>query len=123
MLSNESKLALNSLRNLVSESNHYENLNNFLSNCSPPLIPYPGIYCRSLQKYHSQGNICIEKNQELWIDIEKIVAISGIVQEIHRWQSIGYNFAPVKKIQDHISNYPLLLDRTSAEILSYDIQK
>ena len=123
LLSNESKAALKSQRDLLSDSNNYENLNNFLSNCSPPLVPFPGKYRTSLKKCHSQGNIFNEKKKEIWIDIEKMVGISAIVQEIHRWQSVGYNFTPVKQIQDHISNYPLLLERLSAEILSYDIQK
>ena len=88
-----------------------------ISSTPPPLIPY----LRNTEDISPK--IFYEKNGSIWINIESMVQNSLVVSEIQKWQAIKYNFHPVKKIQDHIINYPIKLDTSSADILSLSIQK
>ena len=68
-------------------------------------------------------NILSIRNDHVWINVERMVKVSFIIQNFHKWQSIGYNFNPDTKIQDHIINYPQMMDHMSADVTSYCIQK
>lgn len=86
-----------------------------MNSLSPPLIPYPELYYSDLESQNKFGDLVQDKNDEKWINVEKMVAVSFIIKGILNYQKSRYHFETVKDIQDHIQGYPKLSGKAAEE--------
>lgn len=118
MLQQKTIDTLKEIATLISHMDDYKLLREKINSLSPPLIPYPEAYYGDLESQNKYGDLVVDKNDEKWVNAEKMVAVSFVIKEILNYQKSRYHFETVKEIQDHILACPKLSAQAMKEASS-----
>lgn len=104
------------LNDLVSQVGNYAKLRNAIHSCTPPLVPYLGMYLTDLT--------FIDENRDLTeaglINFSKRRQIANVVQnEIAQYQQERYNLEPVPQIQQFLTNLQYFDDKTNYKLSTW----
>lgn len=115
LLPNKARETLKEITTLISDKEDYKVLREKMSTLSPPMIPYPELYYSDLESHNKYGDLVNHRNDEKWINVEKMVAVSFVIKGILNYQKSRYHFETIKDIQDHIQDYPKLSGKAAEE--------
>ena len=77
-----------------------------------PTIPYFGLYLRDALFLDEGNKDYITRENEKYVNFEKIRMKSAMVREIRRFQSCGYPFDPHLTVQNYVYNLNALDENT-----------
>jgi hypothetical protein len=105
LLPQDSRESLKNIKDLISDKDDYKALREKMNTISPPILPLLELCYSDLQSKDKLGDLFNEKNDEKWINVEKMVSTSFIIKGILNLQKSRFHFETVKEIQDHITSY------------------
>jgi hypothetical protein len=94
--------------NLISDKDDYQVLREKMNTLSPPILPLLELCYSDLQSKDKLGDLFQEKDEEKWVNVEKMVATSFVIKGTVNLQKSRFHFGAVKEIQDHIYTYQRL---------------
>ncbi|KAH3767267.1 Ras guanine nucleotide exchange factor [Pelomyxa schiedti] len=96
------KQTLLELEDLTNIAGSYRNLRSTISSCTPPCIPYIGIYLIDLT-FIEEGN---PDTVDGLINFEKRKLIYKAIDVVQQYQEVGYNLSPVKGVIPEVGFVP-----------------
>ena len=92
---------LQQLRDMMSHSNAYKKMRDELRNCSPPCIPYIGLFQTDLT-FLEDGNKDLTENG--LINFHKRTLFASVLIDIHTYQQAPFNIEEVPYLNEILSN-------------------
>eukprot|EP01090_Pellita_catalonica_P018270 TRINITY_DN5837_c0_g1_i3.p1 TRINITY_DN5837_c0_g1~~TRINITY_DN5837_c0_g1_i3.p1 ORF type:complete len:500 (-),score=61.99 TRINITY_DN5837_c0_g1_i3:113-1612(-) len=87
--------------NLMSCNENFKVFRAQLRACTPPCLPYLGIFLTDLTFIHQGNSDHYNKSEDL-INFTKLQYISNVIEDIQTYQYTPYCLKPVNSIQEHI---------------------
>ncbi|KAL2314188.1 Protein ste6 [Schizosaccharomyces pombe] len=84
------------LNNLTEARKNFSNYRDCLENCVLPCVPFLGVYFTDLT-FLKTGN---KDNFQNMINFDKRTKVTRILNEIKKFQSVGYKFNPINEVQE-----------------------
>jgi hypothetical protein len=107
---------LTELNDLVSQLGNYAKLRNAIHSCTPPLVPYLGMYLTDLTFIDENANM----TDAGLINFSKRRQIANVIQnEIAQYQQERYNLEPVPQIQHFLNNLQYFDDKTNYKLSTW----
>jgi son of sevenless len=110
----ETKQTFQELKDLFETRKNWEHYRNRLASCTPPCIPYLGLYLTDLvmvDEVHKKSVTHPDSPETSLYNIERLVRISALHQEVKTFQAVRYCLKPVSYFQEYL----MRLDQMSAD--------
>eukprot|EP00762_Andalucia_godoyi_P000953 ANDGO_03792.mRNA.1 Ras guanine nucleotide exchange factor A len=89
---------LNSLNALMESNSSFKNYRSALHQCSPPCVPYLGVYLTDLTFIEDGNQDFLDADQKI-VNWSKRMLVSSIISEVQQYQHTPYVFHPVYALQ------------------------
>jgi len=101
-LSSKYTVIFEEITKFISSEGNYRNYRVALTKVELPVNPYLGVFLRDLT-FIEDGNPDFVEDDSL-LNFEKMRMISGVLNQVRKYQSVPYMFEPVPTIQEYIVN-------------------